>query len=143
MIVEGWNCREDGGSRLGCELHITQMYAVEWSLADAKDEGAALLEADIGRSMDEIRGQAVGDSSEGSHGAGKHDHGAGGIASAGDAGADVGVGVLVEFGDGSTDEFFCETVAAAQAQLFGEDAKGVFRGDEVDVSDAFVSGEST
>lgn len=50
------------------------MDAVERCLADAEDEGAALLEADIGGTLDEIGGDAVGDTGESSHGAGENDH---------------------------------------------------------------------
>ncbi len=73
------------------------MDAVEGRLAYAEDERAVLLEADIGGAVDEIRGEAVGDGGERSHGAGKNDHGVGGVAAAGDVGADVGVGVLAKF----------------------------------------------
>ena len=63
---------------------------------------------------------------EGAHGAGKDDHGGGGIAAAGDVGSDVGFGVVVELGAGGAEEFFGEVVAAAEFQFFGEDAEGVF-----------------
>lgn len=143
MIVEGRDCRKDCGACLGGELHVAQMDAVEWSLADAQDEGAALLEADIGGPMDEIRGQAVGDSGEGSHGAGKHDHGAGGIASAGDAGTDVGIRMLAELCAGSAKKFFSEAGASAKAKLFCEDTQRAFGRDEVNAGDALVGGQGT
>ena len=66
----------------------------------------------------------------------------GGVAAAGDVGSDVGFSVLLEFGAGSAEEFFGEVVAAAQVELFGEDAEGAVGGDEVDLSDALVGGKS-
>ncbi len=113
MVVEGGDDGEDGGSGVGGELHVAQVDAVEGSLADAEDEGAALFEADVGGALDEVRGEAVGDGGERAHGAGKDDHGVGGIAAAGDVGADVGVGVVLELRAGCAEEFFGEIVAAA------------------------------
>src|SRR5207247_1792675 len=104
-----------------------------WRLADAEEEGAALLEADVGGSLDEVGGEAVGDGGEGSHGAREDDHGVGGVAAAGDVGSDVGVGMLLDLWGGAAEEFFGEVIAAAQMELLGEDAEGVLRGDEVDL----------
>ena len=42
---------------------------------------------------------------------------------------------------GRAEEFFREVVAAAELQLFGEDAEGVVGDDEVDLCDAGVGGE--
>ena len=117
------------------------MDAVEWSLADAEDEGTIFLEADVGGAVDEVLGEAVCDGREGAHGAGKDDHRVGGIAAAGDVGCDVSFGVLLEFGGGSAQEFFGEVVASAEVKLFGEDAEGAVGGDEVDFGDASVGGE--
>ena len=117
------------------------MDAVEWCLADAEDEGAVFLEADVGGAVDEVLCEPVGDGREGAHGAGEDDHRVGGIAAAGDIGSDVGFGVLLEFGAGSAEEFFGEVVAAAEVKLFGEDAEGAVGGDEVDFGDAGVGGE--
>jgi hypothetical protein len=114
VVVEGGDDREDGGAGVGGELHVAEVDAVEWRLADAEDEGAIFLEADVGGALDEVRGEAVGDCGEGSHGAGKDDHGVGGIAAAGDVGADVGLRVLLDFWRWGAEEFFCEVVAAAE-----------------------------
>ena len=114
VIVEGGDDGEDGGTGVEGELHIAEMDAVERSLADAEDEGAALFEANVCSSLDEIRGEAIGDCGEGSHGAGKDDHGVGRVAAAGDVRADVVVGVLLEPGAGRVEEFFGEVVSAAQ-----------------------------
>jgi len=115
--------------------------AVERCLADAEDEGATLLEADVGGTLDEIGGDAVGDTCESSHGAGENDHAVGGVAAGGDVGPDVRVGVLLDLGAGFAEEFGDESVAAAELHLFGEDAEGGFGGDEVDFGDAGVGGE--
>ena len=140
QVVEGGHDREDGGAGVRRELHVAQVDAVEGGLAHAEDEAAALLEADIGGSLDEVRGEAVGDAGERAHGAWQNDHAVGGIAAAGDGGADVGFGVLMDFGvwAGCAEELFDQAVAAAELQFFGEDAQGGFRGDEVDVGDAGV-----
>jgi hypothetical protein len=115
--------------------------AVERGLAVAEDEGAVFLEADVGGAVDEVLCDAVGDGRKGAHGAGKDDHGVGGVAAAGDVGADVGFGVLLEFGAGGSEEFFGEVVATAQVQLFGEDAEGAVGGYEVDLCYTLVGGE--
>src|SRR5258707_12952018 len=105
------------------------MDAVERGFADAEDERAILFEADIGGALDQVRGEAVGDGGEGAHGAGKDDHRAGGVAAAGDVGAYVGFGVLLDPGGWGAQEFFYEIVAAADMELFGPEAEGVFAGE--------------
>jgi len=92
---------------------LREVDAIERRLADAEEEGAALLEADIGGSLDEVGGEAVGDGGEGSHGAGKDDHGVGGVAAAGDVGADVVSGCAGLWGR-AAEELFGEVVAAAE-----------------------------
>lgn len=141
VIVESGDGRKDGCSSFGGELHVAKVNAVEGSLAHAEDERSALLEADVGGALDEICSKAVGDGGEGSHGAGKDDHAGGGIASAGDTGADIGFAVLAELFAGRAEELFGEVVASAEAELFGDDAQRVFRCDEVNVRDAVVGGE--
>ena len=113
VIVEGGDDGEDGGTGVGCQLHVAEMDAIEGSLADAEDERAIFFEADIGGAVDEVLREAVGDGGESAHGAGKDDHGGGGIAAASDVGSDVGVGMLLDFWRWRAEEFFCEAVAAA------------------------------
>src|SRR5262249_31213076 len=96
------------------------------------------FEADIGGAVDQVVGEAVSDVREGAHGAGKDDHGGGGVAAAGDVGADVGFGVVGGFGAGDAEEFFYEGVAAAEVELVGEDAESVFADDEIDSGDTMV-----
>lgn len=141
LIVERGHSRKDGGTGVGGELHVAQVNAIERSFAHAQDERPPLFEADIGGSLNEIRCESVGDGGEGSHGAGKDDHRAGGVASAGDAGADVGVAMLPKFAAGCAEEFFCEAIAPAEAGLFRKDAERIFRRDKVDAGDAVICGE--
>src|SRR6202040_3333717 len=89
VVVERGDRGEDGGAGVGGELHIAEVDAVEGSLADAEDEGAVFFEAYIGGALDEVRREAVGDRRESAHGAGEDDHRVGGVAAAGDVGADV------------------------------------------------------
>ena len=113
VIVERRNDREDGGAGVGGELHVAEMDAVEGGFADADDERTIFFEADIGGALDEVLCEAAGDGGEGSHGAGKDDHGAGGVAAAGDVGTNVGVGMLLDFGRGCAEKLFGEAIAAA------------------------------
>jgi len=141
MIVESGNRGKYSRAGVGGELHVAQMNSIEGSLSHAKDERAALLEAYIGGAVDEIGCQTIRDGGEGSHGAGKNDHGLGGVASTGYAGSDVGVDVPVKLGAWESEEFFGEIVAAGEGKLFGEDAQRAFGCDEVNTGDAVVGGE--
>jgi hypothetical protein len=114
------------------------MDAIEGSLADAEDQGAVFFEANVGGTLDEVGGEAVGYGGEGAHGAGKDDHRFGGVAAAGDVGAYVGLSVVLDFVGWGAEEFFYEVVAAAEMEFFGEDAEGVFADDEIDSGDAIV-----
>lgn len=138
FVVEAGDDGEDGGSCVGGEGHVAQVDFVEGGFADAEDERAALFEAYVGGTLDEVLGESVGDAGEGAHAAGQDDHSAGGIAAAGDGCADVVFCVLGDFRGGVAEEFFGEVVAAAEAQFFCEDAEGAFCGDEVDAGDAGV-----
>jgi hypothetical protein len=142
VVVEGGHDGEDRRSGIGGKLHVSQMNAVERGFADAKDEAATLLEADVGGALDEVRGHAVGDSGQRSHGAGKDDHAVGGGAATGDGGSNVGLVVLGDLGGRRAEELFDQAAATAEMHLFGEDAQGGFGGDEVDLRDARVSLES-
>ncbi len=51
VVVERGDNGEDDGSRVGGELHIAKMDAIEWCLADAEDEWASFFEADVGGSL--------------------------------------------------------------------------------------------
>jgi hypothetical protein len=138
VVVEGGDRGEDGGSGVGGELHVAKMDAIEGGFADAEDQGAVFFEADIGGAVDEVGGEADGYGGEGAHGAGEDDHGGGGIAAAGDVGAYVGFGVLLDFVGWGAEEFFYEVGAAAEMEFFGQDSEGVFADDEIDFGDAIV-----
>ena len=141
VVVEGGDGGEDGGAGVGGQLHVADVDTVEGGLADAEDKGAVFFEADVGGAVDEVLREPVGDGGKGAHGAGKDDHRVGGVAAAGDVGSYVGFGVLLESRAGSAEEFFGEVVAAAEVELFGEDAEGAVGGDEVDFGDAGVGSE--
>ena len=113
VVVEGGDGGVDGGAGVGGELHVAEVDAVEGGLADAEDEGTIFFEADVGGAVDEVLREPVGDGGKGAHGAGKDDHGVGGVAAAGDVGADVGFGEVRELRTGGTEELFGEVVAAA------------------------------
>ena len=57
VVVEGGDDGEDGGAGVGGELHVAEVDAVEWRLADAEDEGAVFFEADVGGALNEVRGE--------------------------------------------------------------------------------------
>ena len=138
VIVKSGDCGEDGGAGVGGELHVAKMDAVEGGFANAEEQGAIFFEADIGGALDQVGSEAVGDGGEGAHGAGKDDHRVGGVAAAGDVGAYVGFSVLFDLWGWSAEKFFYEVVAAAEMELFGEDAEGVFADDEIDFGDAII-----
>lgn len=141
LVIESRNHREDGRSRVRGQSHVADMDFVEGRLAKAEDEGAALLEADVGGALDEVAGEAVRDSGEGAHAAGYDDHAGGGIAAAGDGGSYVVFGVLRDFRGGVAEQFFREIGTAGDAELFGENAEGVFRRNKMDAGDAVVGVE--
>ena len=141
VIVEGGDGGKNDGSCFRRELHIAKVNAVEGSFAHAKDERSSFLQADVRRAMNKVGCKAVGDGSQRSHRTGKHDHGVGGIAPAGDAGTDIGCGVLMEFRTRAAEEFFSEVISAAQRKFFGKDAERVFRGHKVNARDTIVARE--
>ena len=113
VVIECGSDGKDGCAGVGCQLHVAKVDAVEWGFANTEEEGATLFEADVGSAVDEIVGEAVGDVCQSAHGAGKDDHGGGGVAAAGDVGTDVGVGVLTKLWAGCAEEFCSEFVASA------------------------------
>lgn len=97
MVVEGGDAGVDDGASLGGGGHVADVDEVERRFADAEYEGAALLEADVGGTLDEVLCEAVTDAGECAHGAGKDDHAVGWVGAAGDGGADVFVGEEMNF----------------------------------------------
>ena len=70
---------------------------VERRLANTKHQRAVLFQADIGGAFDQLGRDAVGNAGQRAHAARDHDHGVGGIRAAGDVGADIGIGLLLDF----------------------------------------------
>lgn len=140
-VVEGGHDGVDGGSGLGGEGHIAEVDEAKWGFTDTEDKRSALLEGDVGGAVDEGVGEAVGDGGEGSHGAGEDEHGVRGVGAGGYVGADVFVGVLLDFEGGGAEELFGEVVAAGEPELLGDYAEGGVGDYEVDVLDAGVCGE--
>ena len=54
VVVEGGDDGEDDAASVGCELHVAEMNAIERGFANAEDQGMALLETDVGSSLDEV-----------------------------------------------------------------------------------------
>lgn len=143
VIVEGRDAGVDDGAGVGGELHVADVDAVEGGFANAEDEGAAFFKGDVCGALDEGGGEAVADGSKSSHGAGKDDGGEGGIAAAGDAGADVRVVMLFDLGAWEAEKFLDEVAAAAEMKLLSQDAEGVGADDEIDLGDTRISVEGT
>src|ERR1700755_1052107 len=83
MMVEGWDDREDGCARIGCERHISQMHLVERGFTHAEHQWASLFRADIGCALDEGLCQSIGYGCQRAHAAGQNDHSMRRIAAAG------------------------------------------------------------
>src|ERR1700677_979867 len=119
------------------------MNFVGWGFAGAEPEGAFLFQATLGGALDEARSHAVSDAAKSTDAARQHQHGIGGIRTAGYVSADIGVRLHLNLADGTSDRstknLTNEIGAAFQAQFLGEHEEGAIGGDEVDGSDAFVA----
>jgi hypothetical protein len=138
MVVEGGDERKDGRARLCDRGHVADVDEVERRLADAEDEAAALLQADVGSALDEVARNAVGDARKRSHGARKDEHRVQWVRTAGDGGADVFVREERDLFRRMAEEFFYQRVASAEACFFREDPQSTGGDDQVDPADAFV-----
>ncbi len=138
VVVERGDDGEDGGAGLGDSGHVAQVNEVERGFADAEYEAAAFLQADVGGALDKVLGQAVGDAAQGSHGAGKDDHGGDGVGTRSDRRADVLMRQQRDAICGVAEELFHKAGATGYANLFGEDTKSAGRDDEVNAVDAVV-----
>ena len=74
LVVEGGDAGVDDGSGFGGRGHVADVDEVQRRFADAQEERAALLEADVGGALDEVSREAVSDTRESTHGAGQDDH---------------------------------------------------------------------
>jgi len=61
LMIEGRNRGHDDRAGLLGAQHIFEMDAIEWGIANAKHELAALFEHDVGGAGDQIVAGAVGD----------------------------------------------------------------------------------
>ena len=138
-IVQGGDEGEDGRAGVGGPVHVADVDFVERGFADAEHQRALLFEANVGGTLDEMAGVAVGDAGQGSDAARQDDHSVGGIGAAGDVGSDVGIGLLVDFAGSVAEHALDEFVAAGEGEFFGQDAQGAVRGDEVDGLNALVA----
>jgi hypothetical protein len=116
---------------------------IEGRFADAKQERPFFFEADIGSSLDKLRGNAVGDAGQSSHAAGHDHHGVRGIRAAGNVGSDIGIRLLMNFRGGlrriTAEDLSDKIAAAAQPEFLGDNAQSAVRGDEINVFDAPVA----
>src|SRR6185437_10344249 len=110
----------------------------EGSFANAEHERTLFLKANVSGALNKLGGNAVGDAGKRSHAAWKHNHGVGGIGTAGDVRGDVGVGLLMNFRRGLAGDLRDQIAAAADAKFLGHDAQSAVRGDEVDGFNALI-----
>ena len=83
-VVEGRHGRGDDGAHLGQPQHVAQVNGVQRRLARHEHKLAAFLQHDVGGARQQVRGNAVGDLAQTTHGAGRHDHAEGAERAAGD-----------------------------------------------------------
>lgn len=117
------------------------MNFVEGRFADAENELTFLLEANVGGSLDQMRRDSVGDTSQSADAARYDDHGARRVRAAGNVGSDIGVRLLFNFSRVAADDLLDEVAAAAKAQFLGHDTESAVRGNEVDVFNAGIAFE--
>jgi hypothetical protein len=144
-VVERRHGGHDDGAGVVNAEHVFDVDAIEGRLAEAEDERAALLEADVGGAREEIVAGAGGDGAECSRGAGNYRHGVHTRAAGGDGGADVAIGEEFDFRGGSAGEkrrkFF--RFLGDNAQFGGDKTQAGFTGDEIDALDAGIGVEET
>ena len=139
-IVRG-NERKDGRAGVGSAVHVADMNFIERRFADAEHQLPFLLKANVGGTLDQLRRDAIGDASQSSYAARQHDHGPGGIGTAGHVGSDIGVRLLLNFSRVAADELLNEVAAPAKAEFLRDDAESAVGGDEVDVLNARIAFE--
>ena len=145
LVERGWkevvgrDERKDGRACVSRPIHVADVDFVQWSFADAKHQRTFLLQANVGGSLDEMRSDSIGDASQGSDTARQHDHSFGGIRAAGNVGADIRVGLLLNFAGSGSEQLLDKVVAAAEVEFFGHHSQGAVGRDEVDSVDALVA----
>ena len=118
MVVEGGNNRINRCTGFSDGGHVANVNEVEGGFADAEDERAALLEADIGGALDKVGGKAVRDAGESAHRTGKNDHRGDGAGTAGDGCADIFMREVLDFFRRVAEKVFGEIVFCSQAVFF-------------------------
>ncbi len=137
--VVGRDQGKDGGPGVGRSVHVAEMNFVERRFADAQHQLTFFFQADVGGALDEVRSDAVGNAGQGTDAARHHDHGIGWIRAAGDIGAYIRVGLLVNFAGCVTEKMGDEVVATAQTKFFGHHAQSAVGSDEVRALNASVA----
>ena len=66
-VVQCGNDGEYSGTGIRGKLHVAQMNAVEGCFADAEDETAALLQADVSGTLNQVVCKAICNPGKGSH----------------------------------------------------------------------------
>jgi len=123
VVVEGGDHREDRCAGFGDCRHIAKVNEVEGRLAHAKDKWAAFLEADIGGAFDEVGSEALRDSGERAHGAGKNNHRGDRAGAAGDGCANIFMREELDFCRGVAEKFFGEIIFCVDTVFFRENAQ--------------------
>jgi hypothetical protein len=138
VVVEGRHDGVDGRAGLRCLRHVAEMDQVERGLANAQNERAPLLEADVGGTLDEGTGEAVGNARKRAHRAGQDDHGRGGVGAAGNVCTYVRIGQVLGFRRDTAKKALWQVDSAGNFKLFRQNAQGTVAGYEVNVGDAGV-----
>lgn len=138
-IIERRNQGKNGRTGVGGPQHIVNMDLIEGGFADAKHQGASLLETNVGGPLDEVGSVAVGDSRQSSDTAWENDHGVGEVGAAGDIRTNVGIRLLLDFGGRFAEQSINQLVAAFDSDFLGHDAQSALGGDEIDGLDPLVA----
>ena len=140
--VVGGDERKDGRSGVGGAVHVADVNFVERGFADREHKRTLFFEANVGGTLDQVRGDAIGNAGERADATGEHDHRVGGIRAAGDVGTDICVGLLMNLARQrrfASENLADEVVAAFEAKFFGHDAQRAVGCDEVDGLNAVVA----
>ena len=137
--IVGRNERKDGRAGIGGAIHVADMDFVKRRFTNAENKLPFLFKANIGSPLDQVRRNAIGDTSQSSDAARQNDHGARRIGTAGDIGSDIGVRLLLNFSRVAADELLNEVASTAKAQFLRDDAKRAVGSDEVDLLNARIA----
>jgi hypothetical protein len=142
-VVESGHGGHDDGAGIVGPQHVLKMDAIEGSLADAEDERAAFLEADVSGAGEQIFGEAVSDFGEGSGGTRDDGHAIDRSGAGGDGCAYVFIGKVGDFCSAGLGEERGESfeVLDDDVELGREKALASFADDEKNLGDARVGVE--